>query len=54
MKRFLLILLPFLIFYMAFAFVIWDITWAANCEWILRVFYILLCLLISLGISVDL
>lgn len=49
----LLILLPFLVLYMAFAFVIWDIAWVENCEWILRVFYLLVCVLISLAISVD-
>ena len=54
MKRFISILLPFLIIYMAVAFVIWDITWVENCEWILRAFYILVCVLISLAISVGL
>lgn len=42
MKRFLLILLPFLVLYMAFAFVNWDIAWVAHVEMIARWFFILL------------
>ena len=38
MIKFLLLAIPFIIIYMAFAFVIWDIAWVANCEWILRAF----------------
>lgn len=42
MKRFLLILLPFLVLYMAFAFMIWDIAWVAHVDVIARWFFILL------------
>lgn len=42
MKRFLLILLPFLILYMAFAFVNWDIAWVAHVDVIARWLFILL------------
>ena len=38
------------VLYMAFAFVIWDIAWVANCEWILRAFYIIISFLFSLAI----
>ena len=51
--KWLIILLPFLVAYMAFAFVIWDIAWVANCEWYMRFFYTLVCVLISLAILVD-
>ena len=54
MIKLLLLTLPFLVLYMAFAFVVWDIAWVANCEWILRAFYIITSSLFSLAISVSL
>lgn len=51
--KLLIIFLPFLILYMAFAFVIWDIAWVANCEWILRTFYIITSSLFSLAILAE-
>ena len=42
MKRFLLILLPFLVLYMAFAFANWDIVWAAHVDVIARCLFIFL------------
>ena len=50
MIKLLLSTIPFLVLYMAFAFVVWDIAWVANCEWTLRAFYIITSSLFSLVI----
>ena len=42
MIKFLLLTIPFIIIYMAFAFVNWDIAWAAHVDMIARWFFILL------------
>ena len=53
MKKFLFIFLPFLIIYKVITIVIWDIAWVANCEWILRAFYIITSSLFSLAILAE-
>nr|DAX71174.1 MAG TPA: hypothetical protein [Caudoviricetes sp.] len=53
MIKFLLLAILFIVLYMVIAFVVLDIAWVVNCEWILRAFYILVCVLISLAISVN-
>jgi hypothetical protein len=53
MIKFLLLAIPFIVLYMVIAFVVWDIAWVANCDWVWRAFYILVCVLISLPILVD-
>lgn len=40
MIKLLLLTLPFLVLYMAFAFVNWDIAWAAHVDMIARWFFI--------------
>ena len=40
MIKLLLLTLPFLVVYMAFAFVNWDIAWAAHVDMIARWFFI--------------
>ena len=42
MIKLLLSTLPFLVLYMAFAFVNWDIAWAAHVDMIARWFFILI------------
>lgn len=42
MIKFLLLAIPFLIIYMAFAFVNWDIAWAAHVDMIARWFFVLI------------
>lgn len=42
MIKLLLLAIPFLVLYMAFAFVNWDIAWAAHVDMIARWFFILI------------
>lgn len=42
MIKLLLLTLPFLVLYMAFAFVNWDIAWVAHVDMIARWFFVLL------------
>ena len=42
MIKLLLLTLPFLVLYMAFAFVNWDIAWMAHVDMIARWFFVLL------------
>lgn len=44
-------IIPFIVLYMAYAFVSWDIVWAAHTDTVMRVtfvwLYVILCVIIS-------
>ena len=43
------IILPFVLLYLIFAFIMWDIWWPAHCDMFTRILFILLSILTLIG-----